>query len=893
VTNLSGLSTRWRRDAAPRRFSPQIATIGFVLVVCVALLALDTLWSWNGRAAALAAGQVEAENLARSVAQQADGTLRAADATILGLIERIAADGEAPDQLRRLLDVMMVRSARFPAPVTFSILDEGGGEVISNDPEAAPNELDRSTILDQIAHDDLEPRIGAPVPKPDGGWSISLSRRFNRPDGHVGGVVVAALDMDNFLKYYDRFNIGQDGTIVLARQDGTLLIRRPFDASLVGTNLANTPLFNAYLPSAPAGDRETTSAIDGIKRLLSYRRLEAYPLIAVAALAEDEVLANWRSETRNHAFVVGPLVLAIGLFGTWLAMQIGRRERAERAVASLAEDYRRLAENSPNLVVRQGADGVRRYVNEELEAQVEARTAELSELNRRLTERETALRESTALLQATFDAAPFAIAVVALDLSVLSWNRTAELILGYSAAEMVGRSLLNLGTPDEWSVPQERIKQVAAGMRLPAMEQRRRHRDGREIDINVAITPVFDADHHVCAAIYTAEDVTHRKAIEAQLHQAQKMEAIGNLTGGMAHDFNNLLGVIIGNLDILLTVRPDDGEVGSLAGDALTAALRGAELTKRLLAFARRQPLHPQRVDINELVEGVVTLLRRVLGADIEISLDLGRDLSAVKVDPALLEAVLTNIANNARDAMPNGGRLVISTAMRCLDPDYAGDHSEVTAGEYVAIEISDTGIGMSAAVMAHIFEPFFTTKERDRGSGLGLSMVFGFLKQSGGHISVYSEEGVGTTFRLYLPRTTEPLDTKERAARAVASDRGNDELILVVEDNLALRRVAVRQLTELGYRIVEAGTTQEALTIIESGTVDLVFTDVVLPGGMDGFELARIVGEHRPDMKIVLTSGFPEAKLEPALALTKLRLLSKPYRKEDLARALHDALAA
>ena len=254
-------------------------------------------------------------------------------------------------------------------------------------------------------------------------------------------------------------------------------------------------------------------------------------------------------------------------------------------------------------------------------------------------------------------------------------------------------------------------------------------------------------------------EISERRQAEAQLIQAQKMEAIGNLTGGMAHDFNNLLGIIIGNLDLLRDLHSSDPDADELAGEALSAALRGADLTRRLLAFARRQPLQPTKTDLNELIAGIVKLLERTLGEDIQITLDLNPDTWSVVVDPAQLESALTNLATNARDAMSGGGQLIIVTGNRELDADYASQHAEVRPGEYAVIEVSDTGSGMPPEVASRIFEPFYTTKEQGKGTGLGLSMVFGFIKQSGGHINVYSEVGIGTTFRLYLLRAEAGVD--------------------------------------------------------------------------------------------------------------------------------------
>jgi signal transduction histidine kinase len=387
-------------------------------------------------------------------------------------------------------------------------------------------------------------------------------------------------------------------------------------------------------------------------------------------------------------------------------------------------------------------------------------------------------------------------------------------------------------------------------------------------------------------------EIAERKQIEAQLIQAQKMEAIGNLTGGMAHDFNNLLGVIVGNLDVLHGLIKDNAAADELAGEALDAALRGAELTSRLLAFARRQPLRPARLDVNDLIDGVRRLLTRTLGEDIEIVQRLAPGVWPIVADPAQLEAALTNLATNARDAMPKGGRLAFTTANRALDADYAARHPEVVPGDYAMIEVSDTGAGIAPDVLTRIFEPFFTTKEQGRGTGLGLSMTFGFMKQSGGHINVYSEVGVGTTFRLYLPRDETGV---EREQRPVVGEipLGHGEVVLAVEDDAALRRIVARQARELGYSVLEAENAVTALALMERERVDLLFTDLVMPGEFSGLELARAAAERWPHIRVVLTSGFSEPKINAQLAAAAARLLTKPYRKEDLARALHTAIVS
>jgi signal transduction histidine kinase len=387
-------------------------------------------------------------------------------------------------------------------------------------------------------------------------------------------------------------------------------------------------------------------------------------------------------------------------------------------------------------------------------------------------------------------------------------------------------------------------------------------------------------------------ETAERQKAEAQLHQSQKMEALGQLTGGLAHDFNNHLGIIIGNLDLLGDQSELNTDQKELVGEALAAAFNGAELTRRLLAFARRQPLRPARVEINQLIEGITKLLRRTLGERIVIRLRLDPAIPVVLADPSQLETAIANLANNARDAMPAGGHLTITTGIRYLDEDYAAEHVEVTPGAYAMIEVGDTGTGMAPETLARVFDPFFTTKEPGKGTGLGLSMVFGFLKQSGGHINVYSELGRGTTFRLYL-RPDDAVGEDTIATLADAGQlRGAGERILVVEDNAKLRSVLVRQLDELGYRVIEAENAAAALALVDDGSeTDLLLSDVVMPGKRDGCGLAREFLARRPDGKVLLTSGFPGTRLGD-LGGINLRLLDKPYRKQDLARVLRETLA-
>jgi PAS domain S-box-containing protein len=405
-----------------------------------------------------------------------------------------------------------------------------------------------------------------------------------------------------------------------------------------------------------------------------------------------------------------------------------------------------------------------------------------------------------------------------------------------------------------------------------------------------AITDTAGSITHIAG---TLQDVTERRQIERQLAHAQKMDALGSLTGGMAHDFNNMLGVVMVNLDLLKRLVAANAAAVELCGEALDGANRCADLIRSLLAFARRQPLHPERTDVNALVNETVRLLRRTLGEHIVLGMDLDAKLWPATVDPAQLEAALVNLATNARDAMPKGGRLDIITRNIQLDVIYSTEHPDVKVGDYVLIEVSDTGAGIGAEIIGRIFDPFFTTKAPGSGTGLGLSMAFGFAKQSDGHLAVYSETGLGTTFRLYLPRT-EAGAQPAVAAPDIGSVVGNGETVLIVEDNDQLRRAAARQLVQLGYLVLDAEHGDAALTIL-SGTerVDLLFSDVVMPGSIDGVELARLATQLRPGLPVLLTSGFPGMRSGEPTHVTRSpwTVLSKPYSRDKLARAVRELL--
>jgi signal transduction histidine kinase len=391
-----------------------------------------------------------------------------------------------------------------------------------------------------------------------------------------------------------------------------------------------------------------------------------------------------------------------------------------------------------------------------------------------------------------------------------------------------------------------------------------------------------------------AERTEQLRIQEEALRQAQKMEAVGQLTGGIAHDFNNLLQVVLGNLEIIRRLVPADaGRVQRAAEQAINGARQASSLTQRLLAFSRRQPLDPKPIDVNAVVVGMSDLLDRSLGETIAIEIVRGAGLWKVESDPNALESAILNLAVNARDAMPQGGRLTIETTNAHLDDTYAIAHAEVRAGQYVALSISDTGVGMDAETVSRAFEPFFTTKPVGKGTGLGLSQVYGFVKQSGGHVKIYSETGQGTTVKIYLPRLERSVDEPDTLSSTLVPEGTREETILVVEDEESVRLYSVEALRELGYRVIEAPDGLAALQLLERQTrIDLLFTDVVLPGGMTGAQLAARARELYPALKVLFTTGYARNAIFHHGRLDKgVQLLTKPFSFAELAAKVRDVL--
>jgi PAS domain S-box-containing protein len=558
--------------------------------------------------------------------------------------------------------------------------------------------------------------------------------------------------------------------------------------------------------------------------------------------------------------------------------------------AAVALDNARLLEaNHRELAARRQAEASLHQLNAELETRAAERARQLAAMTTRAEDTERRFR---LLVDAVTD---YAIFMLDPDGRVVNWNPGAQRIKGYTLSEIVGQHLSRFYIPEDVASGQpDKNLCIAREQGRLETEGWRVRKDGSRFWASVVLTAVKDEKGELLGFAKITRDLTERRAAEERMRQAQKMEAIGQLTGGVAHDFNNLLAVISGNLEALQrrVTNPADAELRRYIAGGLRGTERAAALTHRLLAFARRQPLDPAPLSVNTIITGMSEMFRRTLGESILVETVLAAGLWSVFVDPNELEASLLNLAVNARDAMPDGGKLTIEAANVHLDEQYAAE-ADVRSGQYVGVFVSDTGTGMSAETVAKAFDPFFTTKDIGRGTGLGLSQVYGFIKQSGGHVKIYSEVGLGTTVKLYLPRHVSPEDAKQAPGQAPSVPHGRGESVLVVDDEPEVRHMAAEMLRELGYRAIEAMDGATALRLLAANReISILFTDVGLPGGMNGRQLADEARRQRAGLRVLFTGGYPRnaivhhGRLDPGVAL-----LMKPFTYHELASKLRSVL--
>jgi PAS domain S-box-containing protein len=533
---------------------------------------------------------------------------------------------------------------------------------------------------------------------------------------------------------------------------------------------------------------------------------------------------------------------------------------------------------------RKQAEEAIRQLNETLEQRVEQRSQQITQA---FTELHASEEQFRLLVQGVAD---YAIFMLDPNGFVTNWNAGAARIKGYTAEEIVGHhfSRFYLEEDQQKQVPQTALETARRTGKFEA-EGWRVRKDGTRFWANVVIDAIHDGNGQLIGFAKITRDLTERKAAEEQLRQSQKMEAIGQLTGGVAHDFNNLLTAIIGNLEMLATVLPPGDPGRRYAEGALRAASRGSRLTEHLLAFSRRQEIRPEIVSVNDLLRESLMLCQKTVGEGIEIGLALQDEVWLCRLDPAQFGAAILNLAANARDAMDRSGRLVFRTE----NVTTAGNAVDQPAGDYVVLSVADTGCGMTAEVLERAFEPFYTTKEVGKGTGLGLSQVYGFAKQSGGAARIESRVGEGTTVRIYIPRADGQIAAGAALLDGLHETPPAAATILVVEDDPDVREMIVGILSDLGYQTLVATNGPEALAILNDGrSIDLLFTDIVMPAGMSGTDLARQASRLRPDLKVLLSSGYTREANQWRSARIEFPFIAKPYRPTTLEKKIEEVLA-
>jgi PAS domain S-box-containing protein len=712
-----------------------------------------------------------------------------------------------------------------------TIIDQTGTPMLVSGHPIKPGATakDRDYFKFQKAHEDDRILVSLPHRGRNTGMLlVRLVRRITLPDGSFGGVIFAALEAEEMTGFFSALNLGPKSSATLVGTDKKIRARSSYGRLGPGQDISGSRIWRE-LEQSPVGLYRQTSVVDDITRYYAYRRLSEFPLIvAIGVSTEDIAQAVTQFELPTYTIaVLTTIVIAI------MTILICRETLVSQKLRDGETRIRTIVDSVPDGIVT------------------------LDEVGR-----------------------------------IESFSIGAQKIFGYSPDEVVGQCVSMLVSKRGRAEHEGYIRHylrtgTGSAIGQGHREVQGRRKDGTEFPALLSINEMTLG--HSRRFVGAISDITERKKLEEQLQQAQKMEAVGQLTGGVAHDFNNLLAVIMGNADLLQgRLGEDDRSTQAI----IRAATRGAELTQRLLAFSRRQPLRPRVIALDELIAGMTDLLQRTLGETIRVETSSAEGLWQAEADPGQVENALLNLALNARDAMPDGGTLSIETSNAMLDQSYAARYMDVTPGDYILLTIKDTGSGMNPEVLERAFEPFFTTKGVSEGSGLGLSMVYGFAKQSGGEVAIQSAPGRGTTVKLYLPRAQAAA---EEARQEVAAEEptAHGETVLVVEDDADVRELAESALHSLGYRVLSANDARAGLAALRAAPrVDLLLSDVVLPGGTSGPAMAAEAERLHPGLKILFISGYPTGAAHPKTAFPQdAGLLGKPFRKRQLAQVVRATL--
>jgi PAS domain S-box-containing protein len=725
--------------------------------------------------------------------------------------------------------------------------------------------IDNRVYVDSTAEVNDDPPQRGQTAKRVGWLSVRSTLRFNPP-----GILDQLVDRDAVVR------IGSESNGVWADLSSTI-------AS----------------PSVALGQKPVAQyrGADGAWRVAGLSRIAGTPWTIWVEFPRETILAPERTFLRQMILLGTVFAIAGALLARTLTVRVTTplADMTAAAEAIAAGDYsRRVPITRSDEIGRLGRvfNTMTTHVEEayrRLEGRVEERTRELNEAMSELSRRSEA-RE--AYLAAIVESADDAIVGQTPEGDVQSWNPGAARLYGYSAAEMIGQSVSKLVPPDGVEELEGLLKRVAHGEHIRQFETTHLKKNGKAVPVSLTISPIRDNDGLIIGVSAAARDMSDRKALEERLRQAQKMEAIGQLAGGIAHDFNNLLSGIIGYTELLRQgVNANDTRRGDL-DEIAKAARRAAALTRQLLAFSRKQVLQPTVLDLNALVTDASALLKRLIGDQIRLSTKLSGDLWPVVADASQIEQIILNLAVNARDAMPEGGRLSIETSNVELDDADILHHTVARPGPYVMLAVSDTGCGMDEETRRRIFEPFFTTKGLGRGTGLGLATVYGVVQQSGGHIWVYSEPGRGAAFKVYLPRAESVGDLAAPAVQPAVVPAGS-ETILLVDDEAVVRSIARSLLERAGYRVLEAENARDAEAIFyeHMQEIDTLITDVIMPGSSGPALFQRLVSE-RANLKVLYMSGYTDdaiahqGRLDPGVAFVE-----KPFSADELLRKVREVV--
>jgi PAS domain S-box-containing protein len=803
---------------------------------------------------------VSTQNIASILDHYIKGEITSIDLALLAVKneaeKQIARGGINKEDLNRF---MTLQHSYLPALQGLR-LTNSRGDVMYGTGGLTPGVLVNNSDRDYFIFERDNPKGDLFISKPVLGriankWIFNIARRVNNPDGSFAGTVYGALTTDHFITIFSGLDVGRNGAIALRDGELALVARYPEISNTIGTKAVSKEFFAHF----NAGEKNATfkgrSGIDNKDRLITYRKIADFPLYVIVVLAQEEYLADFRKEARTQLGLVALITLITMVYSSMLFIRWKRKNEVD-----------------------------------------------------------TELRENRTQLKDIIEFLPDATLAINKEKRIIIWNRAIEEITGVSASEMIGKGdyaytipfygeprpqLMDLVFENSEELASKYLNITREGNTFTAEVFCNALYNNKGAWIFVKASPLHDQSGNIIGAIEIIRDITEMKQaeearlkLENQLLQARKMESVGRLAGGVAHDFNNMLSAIIGFGHLALAESGTAQPLHSYLTEIRKAADRSVNLTRQLLAFARKQTIAPRTLDLNETVAGMLKMLQRLIGENIELNWHPGNDLWQVKMDPSQVDQMLANLCVNSRDAISGNGKISIETGNIVIDDSYSAHHPGLVPGEYVRLTISDNGDGMDEETLANIFEPFFTTKGIGKGTGLGLATVYGAVKQNSGFINVFSESGLGTTFMIYLPKSDFEI-TQARAEGVAEPILLGQETILLVEDELAVLKMATKMLEQQGYTVLQANTPGKALSLASKhdGEIHLLVTDVIMPE-MNGKDLAKDMLSLYPQIKGLFMSGYTADIIAHDGVLDEsVHFIQKPFSTRDLSAKVREAL--